>query len=381
MTRRLSLFLLVTACLAALFAGAQLGSAKPPPRPPKGFFGIGPQTGLTDEDASYMQAGGIESVRWPVIWASIQPTAKSAYDWNGLDSVVSVAARHNLRVLPFLVSTPRWISRKPTTLPIDSAKARSAWRRFLRAAVERYGPGGEFWAEHGPGVRTQIPGTVEYEPAIPRPMPIRSWQIWNEANFFYFAYPTSPQRYAELVKISSPAINGVDPGAKVILTGLFGEPTAGGPRGMPSVRFLERLYRTPGIERRFDGIALHPYAVDAETLEELVEAIHDVTVENRDRVPLYITEMGWGSENNFEEVAFEQGPRGQTKQLKASYRYLLENQRRLNLKEVYWYSWKDIVSTTCNFCDSVGLFHGGPGFQAKPAWYAFVGITRGRAQP
>ena len=148
-------------------------------------------------------------------------------------------------------------------------------------------------------------------------MPIRTWQVWNEANFFYFAYPASPQRYAKLLKISSPAIKRVDPGAKVILTGLFGEPTASGPKGMPAAKFLEILYRTPGIKSRFDGIALHPYAVDAETLEELVEELHEVTVENHDRVPLYITEMGWGSQNDFKHVAFEQGIQGQVKQLKA----------------------------------------------------------------
>ena len=57
----------------------------------------------------------------------------------------------------------------------------------------------------------------------------------------------------------------------MILSGLFGDPTAGGRRGMAAVDFLERLYRTPGIKSRFDGVALHPYAVDAETLEEMVE--------------------------------------------------------------------------------------------------------------
>ncbi len=97
-------------------------------------------------------------------------------------------------------------------------------------------------------------------------------------------------------------------------------------------------------------------------------------------MPLYITEMGWGSENNFQQVAFEQGIRGQVKQLKDSYRYLLENRGRLNLKQVYWFSWKDLPDS-CNFCDSVGFFREGPRFKAKPAWHTFVGITRGRARP
>jgi hypothetical protein len=362
------------ACIAvALFAGVQQGAAKPPLSAPRGFFGIGPQTALTDKDAEYMKAGGIESIRWPVAWGGIQPTAKDPYNWQSIDEVVAVAARHGLQVLPFLYGTPRWISRKYTTLPIDSAKARSAWTAFLQAAVKRYGPGGEFWAQHAPGV-------VKYEPAIPVPVPIRTWQIWNEANFFYFAYPASPQRYAKLVQISSPAIKQVDPGAKVILTGLFGDPTASGSRGMPAAKFLEILYRTPGIKSRFDGIALHPYAVDSETLEELVEELHEVTVENHDRVPLYITEMGWGSQNDFNTDAFEQGPQGQVKQLKGAYGYLLENRNRLDLKQVYWFSWKDLPGS-CNFCDSVGFFRAGPRFHAKPVWRAFLALTGGRARP
>jgi hypothetical protein len=378
MKRLLATSLLLACLLAALFVSAQAGSATAPPRAPKGFFGIGPQSTLSDEDAAHMKAGGIESVRWPVAWSSVQPTAKGGYNWSSFDEVVAVATRHGLQVLPFLVSTPRWIAPKATTLPINSGRARKAWTAFLEAAVRRYGPGGEFWNLHAPG--PAAPGEYRYLPRIHKPMPIRAWQIWNEANFFYFAYPASPQRYASLVKISSPAIKRVDPSAKLILTGLFGKPTAGGARGMPAAKFLEIFYRTPGIKNDFDGIALHPYAVDTETLEELVEALHEVTVKNHDRVPLYITEMGWGSQNDFNVVAFEQGINGQVRQLKGAYAYLLENRNRLDLKQVYWFSWKDLANS-CSFCDSVGFFREGKGFRPKPAWRAFVAISGGRARP
>jgi hypothetical protein len=374
MKQRLAAILVLALLATAFVVGAQTGSAKPPPRAPKTFFGIGPQTLLTKEDVEYMKAGGIDSIRWPLPWGGVQPTAKGGYDWTGFDEVVETAARQGLKVLPFVYSTPTWIAPKYTTLPVNNGKAKKAWTTFLTAAVKRYGPRGEFWREHSPGV-------VQYEPAITRALPIRTWQIWNEANFFYFAFPASPQRYAQLVQISGPAIKRVDPGAKVILSGLFGEPTAHGPKGMAADKFLDIVYRSPGIKTRFDGVALHPYAVDAETLEELVEAMHEVTIENQDRgVPFYITEMGWGSENNFKQVAFEQGIRGQVKQLKDSYRYLLEERQRLNLKQVYWFSWKDIPDT-CTFCDSVGFFREGPRFRAKPAWHAFVGLTGGRARP
>jgi hypothetical protein len=374
--RLIPALLLAVALLAALLLGAQQGSATPPVRAPQGFFGIGPQTGLTPTDLRYMNAGGIESVRIPVSWSAIQPTARGGYEWGGLDQTVTAVSRAGMRVLPFIYSTPRWLAGNWRTLPVNSARQRSAWSAFLKAIVARYGPGGEFWDLHAP----VPPGSVQYEVAIPNPTPIREWQIWNEANFFYFAYPVSPSRYARLATLAGSAIKSVDPSAKVILTGLFGEPTAKGSRGMDAVDFLRALYRTPGIKSRFDGIALHPYAVDAESLEEMIEGIHEVTVENHDRPGLYVTEMGWGSQNDFNQVAFEQGVRGQVKQLRASYGFMLENARRLNLKAAYWFSWKDLPGS-CNFCDSVGFFRAGPKFHPKPAWHAFVAITGGRARP
>jgi glycosyl hydrolase family 42 (putative beta-galactosidase) len=373
MKRHLIALLTVALLGAALLATVQAGSAKPLPKPPRGFFGIGPQTVITPTDARYIKAGGIESVRIPISWAATQPTKNGGYQWASLDEVVATLANAGLRVFPIIEATPPWLARDSRTLPVNNAKQRSAWNAFLKALVARYGPRGEFWAERAPGV-------VQYQPAVPNPLPIRTWQIWNEANFFYFTNPVSPPRYAQLVTISSQAIKSADRGAKVILAGLFGEPKTTGTRGMDASDFLRAVYRKPGIKSRFDGVALHPYAVFAEDLEEMVEGFHEVMREARDRPAFYITEMGWGSQNNFKIVAFEQGIRGQVDQLKASYSYLLENQRRLNLKGVYWFSWKD-AADACSFCDSVGLFRGGPKFRAKPAWHAFVRITGGRARP
>jgi Beta-galactosidase len=377
MRRQITIAVLCLASLGVVALGGSSSSAAPPlPAPPAEFFGMAPQLGMTESDAEYMAAGGISTVRLPVIWSSIQPTRRGGYNWAGLDEGVAIAARAGLRVMPFLYGTPSWLAPKQTTLPVNNAKQRQAWSEFLEAAVARYGPGGEFWREH----RRTGPGP-DYEPPVPN-LPIRAWQIWNEANFFYFALPASPTRYAKLLTASSRTIKASDPGARVILTGLFAKPTASGARGMPADKFLEILYRVPGIKSRFDGIALHPYAVDTETLEEYVEGFHEVTVENHDRVPMYITEMGWGSQNDFHKVAFEQGIQGQASELRSAYRYLIANSRRLDLKQVFWFSWKDNHKIpSCNFCDSVGLFREGKGFSPKPAWRAFVALTGGSLRP
>jgi hypothetical protein len=379
MKRRLLALPLLACLLLALTIGSQTGAAKPLPKPPKGFFGIVPQTPLGPEDFRYMKAGGIESIRLTLPWAGVQPRRNAPYDWTGFDAALEMATRAGLRVLPSIGSPPKWAVRKETTMPVLSASQRNGWAAFLRAAVARYGPGGEFWDERAIG-GGGIGPNYEPEPVIARPIPIREWQIWNESNFFYFAYPVSPPQYAKLVTISSKAIKSVDPSAKVVLAGLFAEPTAKGRKGMPATTYLQRLYEIPGFKSRFDGFDLHPYAIDAEDLERMIEEFTEVARENRDRPALYLTELGWGSENNFEEVAFEQGLRGQVKQLKASYEYLIENARRLNLKVAYWFSWKDLPES-CTFCDSVGFFRAGPKFRAKPAWHAFVALTGGRARP
>jgi hypothetical protein len=348
-------------------SGAPTGKASvsAPPR----FFGIAPQTLLTETDTAYMRAARIGSIRVPAQWSLIQPTPADTYDWSGLDQAVEITARSGITVFPFLYSTPHWLG-KATTMPVDSGRQKRAWTAFVRAAIERYGPRGEFWIEHAPGTKDPLPK-----------LPIRTWQIWNEANFFYFSFPVSPSRYARLLKLTQPVIKSADPGAEVILSGLFGDPDEQGRRGMNASDFLEALYRVPGIEAKFDSAALHPYAFHVDDLEELTEEMRAVILDNQDRsARLYITELGWGSQNDPNIVAFEQGIQGQARELRAAYRYLIENRGRLNLKGTYWFSWKDAPGS-CNFCDSVGLFRAGQRFKPKPAWHAFVGLTGGRARP
>jgi hypothetical protein len=369
----------IAAGLAALAIACATGIASPSSpsvaqAAPRDFFGIVPQAPLEEEDVRYMWAARIGTIRLPIGWDSVQPTRFGGYDWEVPDREIATAARQGLQVLPFLAGVPRWLSHKSKKLPIDNARVRQGWSAFVKAVVRRYAPGGEFWTEHSPAVAKD--GIV-----IRRPVPIRAWQIWNEANFFYFAYPVSVSRYARLLKLSSRAIKSVDPRAQVVLSGLFGEPDDEGKQGMSAVDFLAGLYRVPGIESFFDGIALHPYAFHVEDLERMVEQARTVAVDNGDAgVALYITEMGWGSQNDSNIVAFEQGVGGQARELRDAYRYLLGNRHRLNLKAAYWFTWKD-SRYYCNFCDSVGFFREVDRYRPKPAWFSFVHMTGGRPRP
>jgi hypothetical protein len=353
---RLALFLLLTIACLGLPAGAQAV--------PRGFFGIAPQTGIGPQDTARMRGGGLETLRAPLNWATVQPTARGGFDWSSFDDLVATAAEGRLEVLPFLCSPPGWAVRPRTRLPIDSGRRRQAWAAFAGAAVERYGSRGTFWEEHAPGTKDPLPR-----------LPIHAWQIWNEENFFYFTKPASPGRYARLLSISHRAIHRADPRASVVIGGLFGNPKQSPPAAMDAADFLDRLYRVPGVKADFDAVALHPYAADAAELRLLVDGVRRVMVRHGDRrAGLYLTEMGWGSQER-SPVSFEVGLHGQAQQLRAAYGYLLGARRRLNLEQVVWFSWKD-APLLCSFCDSVGLFRRGARFKPKPAWHALVQVTR-----
>ena len=181
-----------------------------------------------------MKAGGIESVRWPMIWSAIQPTAHGGYDWSAMDQVVAVASRAGLSVLPSIGSTPGWLTRKSTTLPVENARQEAAWSTFLQAASRRYGPGGEFWSAH---LGAKASTTNRRSRRRRRSAPGRSGTSPTSSTP---PIPSLPARYAKLVEISNKAIKEVDPQAKTILAGLFGKPSARGARGMPAAGFLER---------------------------------------------------------------------------------------------------------------------------------------------
>jgi polysaccharide biosynthesis protein PslG len=335
---------------------------------PRGFFGIVPQTAIGKRDTARMRAGGVETIRALMSWETIQPTPRGGYDWSGFDDLIARAAEERLEVLPFLISTPGWLSRDWRAMPVASGRQRRAWAEFVGAAVERYGRRGEFWSEHGLFSRQPLPR-----------LPIKAWQIWNEENFFYFARPPSPTRYARLLAVSHRAMHRADPRAQLVLGGLFGDPSSSPPRAQDATDFLDRLYRVRGVKADFDAVALHPYAADTGVLRSLVEGVRQTLVSHRDtRAGLYLTELGWGSQDDPQVVSFEVGLHGQARELRSAYRYLLANHHRLNLRQVDWFTWKDVTGS-CSFCDSAGLFRRGRSFRPKPAWHAFAGFARRRS--
>jgi hypothetical protein len=122
-------------------------------------------------------------------------------------------------------------------------------------------------------------------------------------------------------------------------------------------------------------VALHPYVADASAIKPEILNLRRVMRVHRDAsTPLYVTEMGWGSDSF--ESRWERGPQGQARELDRAFALLVGHRRSWRIGGVWWFSWTD-QSGLCQFCDSAGLLTGA--YEAKPAWYSFNAWTGGDA--
>ena len=345
---------------------------------PKNFWGAVPQNHLTGPQLERLRRGGVDSLRIFVDWGSMQGSPRAEIDWGGVDATIESLAKAHIEAMPFLYGVPRWAihavpvpgtggrSTAPARLPVHG-RAGSGWAKFVREAVERYGPRGRFWSEH---------------PEVPRD-PIRTWQIWNEPNFKYFVARPNPGEYGRLVKRSARAIHAVDLGAKVVLGGLFARPGEAGrfrpPRAYTAVEFLELMFkRTPGVKASFDGVALHPYTSSYRSIPRDIEEVRRLLrARGAANKGLWLTEIGWSAKPPSRGNAFAKGVRGQAAQLRGAFRLLRNNAGRWRIRQVFWFSVDDNPHT-CNFCDGSGLFR--KGFKPRPSWRSYVSFTGGRVR-
>jgi hypothetical protein len=356
---------LVAACVPAATATA---------KPPRAFYGVVTQTELGDADLDRMATGRVGTLRITLAWTDIDRTPLPGdLDWGEFDRAVASSARHGIRVLPTVFGTPHWVAlaegceRAARSCAIFAPRTEiglAAWRSFLVSALSRYGPGGAFWVQH---------------PEL-APQPIRTWQIWNEENSpGFFGPQPDPRSYVLLVRAASEVIRAQDPGARLILGGMFGEPVeAGGAAPMPASEYLRRLYESPGFAAHFDGIAIHPYAGRMKRVKPQVRRLRAVSRRAGDgRVGIWVTETGWGSGKG--PSPLDRGIRGQAQRLRQSLRYFTRQRERLGIELVAWYAWRDAPSEAgiCAWCATSGLFEHGS-LTAKPAWDEFVGFTGGK---
>jgi hypothetical protein len=342
--------------LAASLIGGGGGSSSPAARVQSTFFGIVQGIRLDQRDFQAMRSTGVRTDRFLLFWQSVQPKPGS-FVWGPTDALVGGFASHGIRPFPTVSGNPDWVPGGPARPPLDTPEAEDAWRDFLRALVARYGPDGSYWSgdyreQFGPDAA---------------PLPVDSWQVWNEPNLSkYFAPGPSAAEYARLLRISREAIRSEDPEARIVLAGMPG-------RGeVTAWQFLDSLYRQPGFERNFDVAALHPYAPDIRQVAQQIKRVRAVMNENGGRAtPLWLTELGWGS-GRPDRFGLSKGPVGQAQLLRASFRLILDRRRAWNVQRLFWFDWRDPSSAEagkCSFCATAGLLNYDR--TRKPAYFAF----------
>ena len=340
----------------------------------KGFYGVVPQTKLTAHDFERMKVGNIGTLRLPMPWGDMDlgPTAENPvqpeYTWTKFDGTMIEAARNGIRVLPTVYGLPPWIAQLQGCVSScykvgpNSIPAFLGFSLFMRAAVERYGPGGDFWAAH-----PELPYT-----------PINTWQIWNEQNSsdFWKPYPDITA-YRNLVLAGGEAVHRADPYARVILGGMVGDPAQHGKYTATAWSFLKELYADPRTAAAFDGVAIHPYGASLRSIKRTMWKLRrELKADGAGRDQIWVTEIGWASGG--EPNPLNRGPMGQAKLIEQVFGYFTRKRGALRLANVDYYAWRDGSPNGeyCAWCRKSGLFpfHS---FRPKPAWQAFVGFTGG----
>jgi hypothetical protein len=370
----------------ALAAAVPAGAAAPHRSVPLGFFGtmvdgplLAPGAPLSAE-FSQMEATGVESVRAAVYWSQIQPYASAAdvpaaqaasftpvdgvpTDFSSFDAIVAAAAARGMSVLPAVVTAPAWARRDPTrewSPPADP----SVYGRFVALLAQRYGPGGTFWAAH-PGLRA---------------MPIRAWQIWNEPAGFAVGQPSVfwddpgesfEARYVAMLRAARTAVRAVDPGAKLVLAGLYGR----------NWETLADIYRH-GAHGLFDEVAANVFTQQVANVSLDLALMHGVMSRAGDsRMPLIVSELTWPSARGRVERAaampYDVTPAGQAANLRAALPTIAALRVRLHIAGVYWYTWVTADARRDLDFDYAGLREQTPSGRivAKPAQAAYAAVA------
>jgi len=311
---------------------------------------------LTPEQANRVVRGGARLIRTTLQWGEVEPERGRGYDWHSYDRLMTITAARGLGFLPVLIGSPAWAA--PASAQPPSQHAMPAYLHFVRSAVRRYGPGGEFWRMH---------------PDLDR-KPIKAWQVWNEPNLPAFWADPDPDAYVRMLRAVSSTIRGEDPDATIVLAGM--------PRSVvtyPIDEYLADLYEIPRFARLFDAVAVHAYAGDVAGLTSVVDDTRELMDRAGDAAkPIWVTEFGWASAGPARDAARVKTPAEQAALLRDAVEELRSAAAESGVRVVVWYDLQDYsrpLAEPDRFTWHTGLF--GSDGSPKPAWNAFTEVAGG----
>jgi hypothetical protein len=184
-------------------------------------------TANIDKTLDEMQSIGVNSVRFMIPWAGVEPS-NGVYNFKQIDAIVSAANARGISVIGLLDSTPGWAAQKGTPAISGPPASDATFAAFASKLATRY--------------KGEIAG----------------YEIWDEPNSkTFWSTGPNPAAYTALLKAAYTAIKAADPKAVVIAGALSSIGTS--KTSMDPVTFLKDMYAA-GAKGYFNELSFHPYS-------------------------------------------------------------------------------------------------------------------------
>jgi len=242
-----------------------------------------------DKQLAYMtklRSGGVSWLREDFHWGAFEPTPGN-WTWTVGDRLMRNASLAGLDVLGIFAYSSDWGADGPTIY--HPPKDPNAYASFCRRVVERYGPGGTFWAAN---------------PQLD-PRPLTAVEIWNEPWLTNFWKPNpDPARYAALVRAASSAIHAAQPTIKVLASADIFQMRSDTTQSRDWFRLLMENDAAT-FRDHVDAYSVHAYVQDRSPLDTVtaqrwrfdrVLMTRDLAAAHGASKPIWITEFGWSTE-------------------------------------------------------------------------------------
>jgi hypothetical protein len=265
-------------------------------------------TAYRSENLQRQSALGIGLLRQTFDWAAIEK-APGQYDLSYHDEYVTAAAVHGITILPILFRAPDFhLGRRHARYACPPA-SNASLAAFAQVLVQRYG---QYWC--------------------------------NKPN---------AKQYVGMLKTVGGAINRADKGAHIVTAGL---PPSKLGNAVPLEKFLGQMYKAKAA-KYFDSLAINSYAKDQRELATLLTSVRALMNKSGDRAgKIWITELGWGDKGP--RHRFVVGEKGQAKRIAQSLAYVKAQRKKLKLRGIVYFSWRDGAPYAPEFKDMWGLHTG-----------------------
>jgi polysaccharide biosynthesis protein PslG len=190
-------------------------------------------------DLNAVYGSGAKWLALDIDWASIE-YQRGKYRWHETDRIILLAKQRGLRVLGVVAYSPQWAS-GPTCPPGEThclpVRAED-YAAFAQTVVRRYG---------------NFATNVNFRGGL------SGIQVWNEPNHYPFVQQVDVLKYVSMLKLTYPAVRGVDAYQYVLAGGLSPAPDSTNGKDMSPTSFLHNLYFW-GARGSFDAVGHHPYS-------------------------------------------------------------------------------------------------------------------------